>query len=514
MQTYRSKLRCALRTAGCEAREDMSGCRRRVQLEVFPRNTTEVRATLQIAHRHGVKIHPVSCGRNWGFGSSLPVAQDCLLLNLSTMNRIRQLREGQHVVEVEPGVTQGQLADYLEAHGDTHFLNVTGAGLSTSVLGNALERGIGYFGSRDRDLMGAEILLSGGELIQLGYGGRFSSGGAPVGPDLGGLFVQSGWGIVTAGTFSLQRKSKLMGGVLLEVEDPSGLPSLVRNLGSFMAEGWVQGVPHIFNQARLETTFGGTRAWPSWVAVVPVRGPKMLVKAVVDELRHQLSPHVAIKTLKLDCPDEETGPLDAISPLLGGKPIDLALFSMAKTIATTEVQPHGAAFDPEAGTAGLLHVTPSCALNDLSRLLDVVKKSAAAHGWGKLPLSFNLVSQHYGCLVVSICFKRASTIQKTSARNFANDLLRECTSAGFRPYRLGLEQVNELEPFGPALAKLCRRVRDAVDPDLLLAPSRYGALWDGDQTERTEGRSSLVDMIERQQLRTSRSLCVKNVVSS
>lgn len=47
------------------------------------------------------------------------------------------------VVTLEPGVTQGMLADFLGACNHPFLVPVTGAGPSCSVLANALERGYG-----------------------------------------------------------------------------------------------------------------------------------------------------------------------------------------------------------------------------------------------------------------------------------------------------------------------------------------------------------------------------------
>ena len=513
MQSFRSRLRDALRSTGCQVREDLTGSQRRIKFEVFPRYISEAVTAVKVATRERIQIQPVSCGRNWGFGSGLPSKDDCLILNFSEMNRVRQLPLSRHTVEVEPGVTQGQLADELSAAGDTHFLNVTGAGLSTSVLGNALERGIGYFGSRECDLIGAEVLLPNAEIIRIGHGAHSAAHGASVGPALEGLLVQSGWGIVTAGTFRLRRRSEHMGGVILGIHHAPHLPCVVNELGTLLSEGWLGGVPHIFNQLRLETTFGGTKAWPSWGAVIPVRGPRLLVKAMVDELKRRFCRRADVRTLNLGFPDDENGPLDAISPLLAGRPIDLALFSMARTITATDAPSSITAFDPEQGNAGLIHVTPSCALDDLSRLLALVKRTANAHGWVKLPLSFNLVSERHGCLVISVCFKRDSAVQKAAARQFATNLLRQCTEEDFQPYRLGLGQAEDLMPFEPALARLCQRLGQVIDPKGLLAPSRYSHLWT-QQNKWPEEVPPLLAMIEQQQLRTSKTLCAKNAASS
>jgi len=433
------------------------------------------------------------------------------------MNRVRHWNPHQHTMEIEPGVTQGQLADLLTATGDTHFLNVTGAGLSTSVLGNALERGIGYFGARNLDLLGAEVLLANGDVVHLGRGNRPFGSGAPLGPELEGLLLQSGWAIVTAATLALHRKPEVMGACVLEIERPEHLAAVIDELGSILAEGWIQSVPHVFNRLRLATTFGErAEGWPAWLAVVPLRGPRALVTAMVKELQGRLGQFARIGTLNLGSPEEEISELSALCPLLEGRPIDLALFSMSKTLQEKESPEESIGFDPESGNAGLIHVTPSCELEGatVERLVQLVNRLAAARDGKLLPLSFNLVSARYGCLVISICFPRDSLAEKQAAQKLANEMLAQLTHAGFRPYRLGLEQAAKLLPFEAPLGRLCQRLEEALNPEGLLAPSRYTPLWNpGRKRREPAGALSFLKMIEREQQRTEEVLCAENVVS-
>ena len=66
------------------------------------------------------------------------------------------------VAVIEPGVTQMQLYDFLQNHCPELTFNVTGSGKETSIIGNALDRGVGYIGPRREDLFGLEIVLGTG----------------------------------------------------------------------------------------------------------------------------------------------------------------------------------------------------------------------------------------------------------------------------------------------------------------------------------------------------------------
>lgn len=53
-------------------------------------------------------------GKNWGYGGSNPIDPQAQVLSLEKMNKILSFDEQLGVVEIEPGVTQGQLEEYLE----------------------------------------------------------------------------------------------------------------------------------------------------------------------------------------------------------------------------------------------------------------------------------------------------------------------------------------------------------------------------------------------------------------
>ena len=106
-------------------------------------STEEVREVARIASAFGVPIYPISAGKNWGYGASVPVCDGCVILDLGGMNRILDYGEEMGFLTIEPGVTFQQAAEFLERAGSRFMLNVTGAPPITSVIGNTLERGLG-----------------------------------------------------------------------------------------------------------------------------------------------------------------------------------------------------------------------------------------------------------------------------------------------------------------------------------------------------------------------------------
>ena len=87
--------------------------RSRIPVVLKPGNATEVRAAIKIANRYQYPVYPISSGKNWGYGSRVPTADNCALLDLGRMNGIVDFNEELAYVTVEPGVTQAQLFDFL-----------------------------------------------------------------------------------------------------------------------------------------------------------------------------------------------------------------------------------------------------------------------------------------------------------------------------------------------------------------------------------------------------------------
>lgn len=59
------------------------------------------------------------------------------------MQQIVEYNERLAYVTVEPGVTVRQLYHFLEEHHSPHFVSVVGGPMDTSLIGNAIERGLG-----------------------------------------------------------------------------------------------------------------------------------------------------------------------------------------------------------------------------------------------------------------------------------------------------------------------------------------------------------------------------------
>jgi 4-cresol dehydrogenase (hydroxylating) len=473
-------------SSGFETWGDLSGCSREVGGVFRPQSREKVLEIMRASQRDGVKLHAISCGRNWGFGSRLPIQQKAVVLDLSALRSIRNLDLAHDFVELEPGVTQGDLDDALTRAGGSHYFNVTGAGRSTSMLGNALERGIGYFGSKKDDLLDLEVVLGTGEVVWTKAQAE-NPHHPGLGPDLTGVFQQSGWGVVIGARMRLRKKPPYMAALLVQMAPAASFIAFLDQIAQLGKEGLIHSVPHIASRERMISTFGpylpaeAVRQFaataPEWSGLIPVGGSREMVEALFALVRTRLEGLAQCRLIDQESCAKEPHLIPALDLALG-KPNDFALPSVGYAALPDQPLYKG---DLDMGRAGLVHVTPTCSANGAAAagLLDVIDETRVVFGFAKLAMTLNLVNSGTLAAIISIPFDRADPAGATNAHVFARALHRKCGEMGFAPYRLGLEDAPNLPAMSPERARLLRGLGHLTDPNAVLGASRYSAWWSG-----------------------------------
>ena len=176
--------------------ESTCASQRQAVAVLMPGLLEDVQKIVATANAHKVPLYPISCGKQWGMGSLLPVKDGAAIVDLGRMNRIIEVNAQYHYAVVEPGVTQRQLLDHIKADNLPLMLNVTGSTSDTSLIGNAMDRGVGYFDSRAHGISNMQVVLGNGETIRTGFG-HFDNAKTKnlyhhgIGPSLDGLFPQA-----------------------------------------------------------------------------------------------------------------------------------------------------------------------------------------------------------------------------------------------------------------------------------------------------------------------------------
>src|SRR5262249_23940379 len=138
---------------------------------IAPQSTEEVQAVVKIAARYGIPLWPVSSGRNLAYGGSAPVLRGSAGLELGRMYRVPAVGERLGYGLGEPGVTFFALFDALQAAGGKLWISTPAPGWG-SVIGNALEHGVGYtpYGVHAETICRMEVVLANGEVVRTGMG--------------------------------------------------------------------------------------------------------------------------------------------------------------------------------------------------------------------------------------------------------------------------------------------------------------------------------------------------------
>lgn len=169
---------------------------------VAPANTEEVQKAVVIANKYEIPFWVISTGKNLGYGGAAPKETGMMTLDLNRMNGI-EINEKQAYAVVEPGVSYFDLFNHIQEKGYKLWIDVASPGWG-SVLGNTVERGVGYtpFSDHFANQCGMEVVLPDGEIYRTGMGANSSAETwhnykYGFGPTLDGLFTQSNLGVVT-----------------------------------------------------------------------------------------------------------------------------------------------------------------------------------------------------------------------------------------------------------------------------------------------------------------------------
>lgn len=113
---------------------------------IAPRTVPDVQEIMKLCNEFKIPVWPFSVGRNVGYGGAAPRVPGSVGLDMGrNMKKILNVDVEGAFALVEPGVTFFDLHDYLVKNNlrDRVWLDVPDLG-GGSILGNAIERGVGY----------------------------------------------------------------------------------------------------------------------------------------------------------------------------------------------------------------------------------------------------------------------------------------------------------------------------------------------------------------------------------
>ena len=501
--------------------QDTSGSQRAVPAVLRIASESELQAVLRIANQHRVPVYPVSTGHNWGYGTALPASSGSVLLDLSSMARIVHFDAELGVVTVEPGVTQGMLAAFLDQGQHPFLVPVTGAGPHCSLLANALERGYGVTPHTDHFAAVTDLkaVLADGSLYRTALheaGGEelarlFKWG---IGPYSAGLFTQSGFGVVTQVSIVLARRPDCVKACIFSLRHEELLEPAVLAIRAVLARvPGVLGGLNIMNQHRVlsmsapypkecATTPSGLitpellkdlgqhyQVFP-WTGFATLYGSERMVAAAQKEIRAALKPVAsrlmfishrrAMQLARLSrwIPGAKGKGLQSLTAtltksleLVGGRPNETAL-----PLAYWRGHLHGkaGALNPGLDGCGLTWYAPLVPMrpDDVRRFVQMVHRITPQYGIEPL-ITFTTLNDRLFDSTVPLLFDRTQPAAVEAAAACYQALLHSGKEQGWFPYRVGIDAMPALLGMQKHAPVFHDRLRKDLDPYDILAPGRY-----------------------------------------
>ncbi len=484
-------------------KKDASLFEREVCGVISPTSQEEVYRIVKLAKEQGVSLYPISGGKNWGYGTALPVADSAWILDLSGLSRIVHYDADQMAITIEPGVTQAMLDRYLMDHGIDAMTPNTGIGAHGNILGNILERGFGVAPLQDHasSLMSLKACLANGQEFQSFFRGLPQALDAGykwgLGPSLEPLFFQSGLGIVTEATIKLMKRPKHIELAVLSIDDDHQLRHAIQYGRELNSEfpGQVQAFK-VFDAPQVKKTLGnesdrllGVKVASARICIAvlysnPVqirslrksvtrtasrnrlRGIKFFSRAKINRLRKSLTRWPLSALLK-----DQARPLESLHEymrLAEGHPSSLGLNLLYPDLDNKSLETVNPAHD-EKGIiwyAPIVPMKPELLLKAMTHISALSEK----RGLPKPSMTITCVSEATAAITVPLLFDRQT---RDNAYGLYRELLQLGAQEGFFPYRIPIEFMKDLLQFHPDYWNHVRSLQQALDPKQTLASGRY-----------------------------------------
>lgn len=489
-----------------------------VPLIVRPETHAQVQECVRVASAHGIPLYTVSSGLNWGYGSRVPASDGNVILDLGRMRRIVDFNEALAYVTVEPGVTQQQLFEFLQAQGSGLWMDATGTSPAASLIGNTMERGFGHtpYGDHFAHVCALRVVLGDGSCVETGFARYGAAPSAPIyrwglGPVLDGLFTQSNFGIVTRMTIWLMPAPEYFQAFFFRCDREGDLGRAIDALRPLKLSGTLRSAVHIGNDYKVlnglqqypwEAMGGRTPLTPEdmppfrrrlriglWNGSGGLYGTRAQVAADRDLVRKQLK-GVAGRLEFLD--DARLALARRFSVpyrMLTGWDVSAALallepvYGLMQGVPTAQPlasaywrkrEPPPTEMHPDRDRCGLLWCAPVAPLDGghAERLSAIACVTLLSHGFEPL-ISISLVTERAIMCVVSISFDRDVDGEDGRALACYHGLLDALSAEGYHSYRLGVQAAGRPSRADSA-QPLLERLKQACDPHGILAPGRYG----------------------------------------
>lgn len=452
---------------------------------VVPQSVEQVQALVRLANEHGIPLWPICRGKNFGYGGAAPVQAGSVILDMSRMNRILEVNTELAYCMLEPGVGFFDLHAHLTANNIPLWLSIPGNGWG-SVMGNALERGFSRtpYGEHANSICGLEVVLPNGELVRTGTGAMSNSKSWPLfkagfGPAWDQMFCQSNFGIVTKIGFWLMPEPLATLSMTLNLPNADDIGWLVDVLTPLRISGVIPHNVGIANYLGSATTTSQRHEWHA--------GDDALPDSVITQILERynigwwnftitLSGHPDANEVHRRIIEEAFKPHTDRNFTItrwqqgqsgaGGAPVP-------SVFALRVVNWHG-------GRGAHLGFSPILPASGAEVMAQMRRTRARYAEFGCDYSSTMYVCGRHVINVNLLLYDKdnSSLVQRTNSLFSA--LVEDSAAAGFGEYRTHLTYMDAVAASfdynNQALRRLNQSVKDALDPNGILAPGKSG-IW-------------------------------------
>ncbi|WP_417320073.1 FAD-binding protein [Emcibacter sp.] len=455
---------------------------------VAPSSVEEIQAIVRIANEFKTPLWPVSRGKNLGYGAAAPRMPGSIVLDLGRMTKIHKVDPDLGYCVIEPGVSFFDLYEHIQRNNYPLWMSVPGNAWG-SVMGNALDHGIGYtpYGQHARNICGMEVVLPDGDLVRTGMGAMSNNQASHLfpfsyGPSWDQMFTQSNMGIVTSMGMWLMPAPETSLQMTLDIPNEDDIGWVIDTLAPLKISGlidqsifvpsWLGKIVLLGQRGDFWDKPGAIPEWRVqellkehklgyWQVSLRLYGERDVVRAKADVIKKAFRKHI-----QADFLEEwwQTGdPVNAMDTTMG-VPSAVAL-QMGDWVGG-----RGA----HMGFSPVVPANSKHVMHQLKRSRAII----AAHDVD-FYASFT-IGGRFANNINMLMYDRDDEAQVLNIRKMFNALIEDARKSGYGEYRTHLgwmDPVADTFDFNNhALRRLNEKVKDALDPNGIIAPGKQG-VW-------------------------------------
>jgi 4-cresol dehydrogenase (hydroxylating) len=453
---------------------------------VVPQSVGQVQAILRLANEFKTPVWPISRGKNLGYGGSAPVQSGTIVLDLSRMTTIHEVNETHGYCVIEPGVGFFDLYQHLQVNKIPLWLSPA-ANAWGSVIGNALDRGVGYtpYGENTSQLCGLEVAMPTGELIRTGMGAMNNSKAAHLfkfgfGPSLDQLFAQSNFGVVTRAGMWLMPEPEATRTLAFTLPEAADIVPAIDILSQLRLRKVIDSNVTIGNYMRIVTMDSQRTDW--------YQGKGPLPDSVVQEIKRKYNTgwwNFSINLYGYEDVIEANARL-VKNAFTGKVKFDLKESRWSRSVSPSTTGAHIPTtvflqvVNWWGGRGGHMGFSPILPQDGKVTYQQFDSTRRRYEEFGLDHYGGFTMGERYLTNVNQIIFNRDDADQTHRANQLFDTLIKDAAVAGFAEYRTHLSYMDRVAATfdynGQSLWRVHEKIKDALDPNGILAPGKSG-IW-------------------------------------